>query len=65
MHTKKLDREREREMAENKKFIIEIEKAREAKDGKPSIGPVYRNAIVKDGFRPLPQGLESCWDSFW
>ncbi|XP_042030201.1 long chain acyl-CoA synthetase 4-like isoform X1 [Salvia splendens] len=51
-------------MAETKKFIIEIEKAREAKDGKPSIGPVYRNVIVKDGFRPLPQGLESCWDSF-
>ncbi|KAG6395003.1 hypothetical protein SASPL_145594 [Salvia splendens] len=51
-------------MAESKKFIVEIEKAREAKDGKPSIGPVYRNAIVKDGFRPLPQGLESCWDSF-
>lgn len=52
-------------MAETKKFIIEIEKAREAKDGKPSIGPVYRNAIVEDGFRPLPQGFDSCWDSFW
>lgn len=51
-------------MAETKKFIIEIEKAREAKDGKPSVGPVYRNAIVEDGFRLLPQGLDSCWDSF-
>ncbi|KAL1561920.1 Long chain acyl-CoA synthetase 4 [Salvia divinorum] len=51
-------------MAESKKFIVEIEKAREAKDGKPSVGPVYRNAIVRDGFRPLPKGLESCWDSF-
>ncbi|KAI3444424.1 hypothetical protein Pfo_001089 [Paulownia fortunei] len=51
-------------MAETKKFIVEIEKEREAKDGKPSVGPVYRNVIVKDGFRPLPQGLDSCWDSF-
>ncbi|XP_042059981.1 long chain acyl-CoA synthetase 4-like [Salvia splendens] len=51
-------------MAESKKFIVEIEKAREAEDGKPSVGPVYRNAIVRDGFRQLPRGLESCWDSF-
>ncbi|KAL7121545.1 hypothetical protein ACP275_02G188500 [Erythranthe tilingii] len=51
-------------MAERKKYIVEIENAREAKDGKPSVGPVYRNALVKDGFRPLPQGLHSCWDSF-
>nr|AJQ20633.1 Long-Chain Acyl-CoA Synthetase [Salvia miltiorrhiza] len=51
-------------MAESKKFIIEIEKAREDLHGKPSVGPVYRNAIVRDGFRPLPRGLESCWDSF-
>ncbi|XP_011093712.1 long chain acyl-CoA synthetase 4 isoform X2 [Sesamum indicum] len=52
------------EMGGRKKFIVEIEEAKEAKDGKPSVGPVYRNVLVKDGFRPLPQGLESCWDSF-
>ncbi|KAK6137094.1 hypothetical protein DH2020_029165 [Rehmannia glutinosa] len=51
-------------MTETKRFIVEIEKAREAKNGKPSIGPVYRNVIAKDGFRPLPQGLDNCWDSF-
>ncbi|KAL2536343.1 Long chain acyl-CoA synthetase 4 [Forsythia ovata] len=50
-------------MAE-KKFIVEIEKAKEAKDGRPSVGPVYRNVLVKDGFRPLAQGLQSCWDMF-
>ncbi|KAL0397996.1 UNVERIFIED_CONTAM: Long chain acyl-CoA synthetase 4 [Sesamum calycinum] len=53
------------EMGGRNKFIVEIEEAKEAKDGKPSVGPVYRNVLVKDGFRPLPQGLESCWDSFW
>ncbi|KAK6158868.1 hypothetical protein DH2020_006182 [Rehmannia glutinosa] len=51
-------------MTETKRFIVEIEKAREAKNGKPSIGAVYRNVIAKDGFRPLPQGLDNCWDSF-
>ncbi|CAA3003466.1 long chain acyl- synthetase 4-like [Olea europaea subsp. europaea] len=50
-------------MAE-KKFIVEIEKAKGGKDGRPSVGPVYRNVLVKDGFRPLAQGLESCWDIF-
>ncbi|KAL0464907.1 UNVERIFIED_CONTAM: Long chain acyl-CoA synthetase 4 [Sesamum latifolium] len=52
------------EMGGRKKFIVEIEEAKEEKDGKPSVGPVYRNVLVKDGFRPLPEGLESCWDSF-
>ncbi|KAL0428747.1 UNVERIFIED_CONTAM: Long chain acyl-CoA synthetase 4 [Sesamum radiatum] len=52
------------EIEGTKKFILEIEEAKKAKDGKPSVGPVYRNVLVKDGFRPLPQGLESCWDSF-
>ncbi|KAA8516170.1 hypothetical protein F0562_019349 [Nyssa sinensis] len=50
-------------MAE-KKFVVEIEKAKEATDGRPSVGPVYRNVLVKDGFRPPLQGIESCWDIF-
>ncbi|XP_051145447.1 long chain acyl-CoA synthetase 4-like isoform X2 [Andrographis paniculata] len=45
-------------MGREKKFVVEIE---EAKDGK---GSVYRNESVKDGFKPLPQRLQSCWDSF-
>lgn len=52
-------------MAETEKFIVEIEKAKEGQDGKPSIGPVYRNVLAKDGFIPLPQELDSCWDIFW
>ncbi|KAK4476346.1 hypothetical protein RD792_015495 [Penstemon davidsonii] len=50
---------------ETKKYIVEVEKAREGENGKPSIGPVYRNVLVKDGFRPLPQGFDSCWDIFY
>lgn len=47
-----------------KKYIIEVEKAREARDGRPSVGPVYRSIFAKDGFPPPIDGLESCWDVF-
>ncbi|CAK9163063.1 unnamed protein product [Ilex paraguariensis] len=47
-----------------KRFITEIEPAKEAKDGKPSIGPVYRSVFAKDGFPPPIEGLDSCWDIF-
>ncbi|KAK6129946.1 hypothetical protein DH2020_036340 [Rehmannia glutinosa] len=50
-------------MAE-KRFIVEVEPSKPAKDGKPSIGPVYRNIFAKDGFPPPIPGLESCWDIF-
>ncbi|PSS03947.1 Long chain acyl-CoA synthetase [Actinidia chinensis var. chinensis] len=46
------------------KFVVEIEKAKEAADGRPSLGPVYRNVLAKDGFRPPAAGIESCWDIF-
>lgn len=47
-----------------KKYIIEVEKAREARDGRPSVGPVYRSIFAKDGFPPPIDGLDSCWDVF-
>ncbi|CAA2996828.1 long chain acyl- synthetase 4-like [Olea europaea subsp. europaea] len=47
-----------------KNFIVEVEPAKEARDGKPSMGPVFRSAFAKDGFpEPIP-GLDSCWDIF-
>ncbi|XP_004244632.1 long chain acyl-CoA synthetase 4-like isoform X1 [Solanum lycopersicum] len=46
------------------KFIIEVEPAKPAKDGKPSVGPVYRSKFAKDGFPPPIEGLNSCWDIF-
>ncbi|KAH0643699.1 hypothetical protein KY290_035159 [Solanum tuberosum] len=46
------------------KFIIEMEPAKPAKDGKPSVGPVYRSLFAKDGFPPPIEGLDSCWDIF-
>ncbi|KAL7203208.1 hypothetical protein ACSBR2_016500 [Camellia fascicularis] len=47
-----------------KKFVVEIEKAKAAANGRPSMGPVYRNLLAKDGFRPLTPGIDSCWDIF-
>ncbi|KAH9719177.1 Long chain acyl-CoA synthetase 4 [Citrus sinensis] len=48
----------------NMKYVVEVEKAKEASGGRPSIGPVYRSLFAKDGFpAPIP-GMESCWDVF-
>ncbi|KAJ9148064.1 hypothetical protein P3X46_030159 [Hevea brasiliensis] len=45
-------------------YLIEVEKAKEAKDGRPSVGPVYRSVFAKDGFPPPIPGMDSCWDVF-
>lgn len=45
-------------------FVIEVEKGKDATDGQPSIGPVYRSSFAANGFpAPIP-GMESCWDIF-
>ena len=49
---------------EDKKYIIEVEPALEAKDGRPSMGPVYRSMFAKEGFASPIDGLDSCWDIF-
>ncbi|KAI3468613.1 hypothetical protein Pfo_025276 [Paulownia fortunei] len=46
------------------RFIVEVEPSKPAKDGKPSIGPVYRSIFAKDGFPAPTPGLDSCWDIF-
>ncbi|KAI3990578.1 hypothetical protein MKX01_022878 [Papaver californicum] len=51
-------------MGGDKKFIIEVEKAKESVNGKPSMGPVYRSLFAKDGFPEPVEGLQSCWDVF-
>ncbi|KAG9149314.1 hypothetical protein Leryth_003281 [Lithospermum erythrorhizon] len=50
-------------MAEEK-LIIEVEPLKEAKDGRPSTGPVYRSLFAKNGFPQPIHGLDSCWDIF-
>lgn len=48
----------------NDKYIVQVEPGKPAKDGKPSIGPVYRSIFAKDGFPAPTPGLDSCWDIF-
>lgn len=47
-----------------KKYIYEVEPAKPAQEGKPSLGPVYRSVFAKDGFPEPPPGMETCWDIF-
>ncbi|XP_077251277.1 long chain acyl-CoA synthetase 4-like [Tasmannia lanceolata] len=47
-----------------KKFVFEVEKAKEATGGRPSVGPVYRSMFAKDGFPQPDDGMETCWDVF-
>ncbi|KAK6918229.1 AMP-dependent synthetase/ligase [Dillenia turbinata] len=46
------------------KFLVEVEKGKQANGDQPSIGPVYRSIFAKDGFPPPPPGVETCWDVF-
>ncbi|RWV93230.1 hypothetical protein GW17_00044330 [Ensete ventricosum] len=46
------------------KHLVEVEKGREAADGRPSVGPAYRSAFATDGFPPPIPGVDSCWDVF-
>ncbi|KAK2966514.1 hypothetical protein RJ640_019043 [Escallonia rubra] len=47
-----------------KRFIVEVEPATAARDGKQARGPVYRSAFAKDGFPAPIDGMDSCWDIF-
>ncbi|PSS06077.1 Long chain acyl-CoA synthetase [Actinidia chinensis var. chinensis] len=45
-------------------FAVAVEEGREGKDGKPSVGPVYRNILAKNGFPEPDPDLTTAWDSF-
>lgn len=45
-------------------FIVKVEEARPASDGKPSTGPVFRCIYAKDGLLEVPAGLDSPWQFF-
>lgn len=46
------------------KYLIEVERAKEAEGGRPSMGPVYRSVSAKDGLTPPVPGLDCSWDVF-
>ncbi|KAI3446056.1 hypothetical protein Pfo_002721 [Paulownia fortunei] len=45
-------------------YIVKVEEARAAGNGKPSAGPVFRCIYAKDGLMEIPSGMESPWDFF-
>ncbi|CAK7348469.1 unnamed protein product [Dovyalis caffra] len=47
-----------------KVFAAKVEEGREGKDGKPSVGPVYRNLLSKNEYPPLDRDVNTSWDLF-
>ncbi|XP_057963561.1 long chain acyl-CoA synthetase 1 [Malania oleifera] len=45
-----------------KNFAVQVEDGREGQDGKPSVGPVYRNLLAKHDFPPSDCDLNTAWD---
>lgn len=47
-----------------KEFAVQVESGREGRDGEPSVGPIYRNLLEKDGFLPQHPDINTSWDIF-
>ncbi|KAI8522548.1 hypothetical protein RHMOL_Rhmol13G0005100 [Rhododendron molle] len=47
-----------------KMFSVKVEEGREGRDGNPSVGPVYRNLLAKNGFPPTDADMCTAWDVF-
>ncbi|XP_020102295.1 long chain acyl-CoA synthetase 1-like [Ananas comosus] len=47
-----------------KVYTVQVESGRAGKDGRPSVGPVYRSALAKDGFPPPDPRMSTSWDIF-
>ncbi|GFZ19327.1 AMP-dependent synthetase and ligase family protein [Actinidia rufa] len=45
-------------------FSVAVEEGREGENGKPSVGPVYRHILAKNGFPAPDPDLTTAWDSF-
>lgn len=45
-----------------KNFVVKVEEGREGHDGKPSVGPMYRNLLSEHDFPPPNPELNTAWD---
>ncbi|KAK8972649.1 hypothetical protein V6N11_082578 [Hibiscus sabdariffa] len=45
-------------------FSAKVEDGREGEDGKPSVGPVYRNLLAKQGYPPPNSEMSTTWTLF-
>jgi len=47
-----------------KSFAAKVEEGVKGIDGKPSVGPVYRNLLSEKGFPPIDSEITTAWDIF-
>ncbi|CAH8320657.1 unnamed protein product [Eruca vesicaria subsp. sativa] len=47
-----------------KSFAAKVEEGVKGENGKPSVGPVYRNLLSEKGFPPMDSDITTAWDIF-
>ncbi|XP_056684393.1 long chain acyl-CoA synthetase 1 isoform X1 [Spinacia oleracea] len=47
-----------------KSFSVQVGNGRDGHDGRPAVGPIYRNLLAKNKFPPPHPDLSTAWDSF-
>ncbi|KAL0371568.1 UNVERIFIED_CONTAM: Long chain acyl-CoA synthetase 1 [Sesamum angustifolium] len=47
-----------------KKFAVKVEEGKKGEDGKPSVGPVYRNLLARHAYPPVDPNLSTAWEIF-
>ncbi|XP_011079524.1 long chain acyl-CoA synthetase 1 [Sesamum indicum] len=47
-----------------KKFAVKVEEGKKGRDGKPSVGPVYRNLLAGNAYPPVDPNLSTAWEIF-
>ncbi|KAL0711436.1 hypothetical protein Bca4012_018414 [Brassica carinata] len=45
-------------------FAAKVEEGVKGENGKPSVGPVYRNILSQKGFPPMDSDITTAWDVF-
>lgn len=57
-------KEKIREKVKMKCFAAKVEEGVKGEDGKPTVGPVYRNLLSEKGFPPRDSDITTTWDIF-
>lgn len=51
-------------VGEMKMFAVKVEEGKQGRDGEPSVGPIFRNLLAKNGFPPPDPHIHTVWDVF-
>ncbi|KAH7676375.1 Long-chain-fatty-acid--CoA ligase protein [Dioscorea alata] len=47
-----------------KTYAVQVENGKQGENDEPSVGPVYRSILAKDGFPPLDSNTNTSWEVF-